>query len=77
MRKDDLIRMADERYGKGQGRFVYFSDLKNFRSCEDGLPRPLQLRPLQSDPGQGGGGGGGGEHQPRPGQPGGAALHKD
>ena len=31
MRKDDLIRMADERYGKGQGRFVYFSDLKNFR----------------------------------------------
>ena len=24
MRKDDLKRMADERYGKGQGRFVYF-----------------------------------------------------
>ena len=45
-------------------------------SDSDGLPRPLQLRPLQPDPGQGGGGGGG-ERQPHPGQPGGAALHKD
>ena len=36
----------------------------------------LQLRTLQPDPGQGGGGGGG-ERQPHPGQPGGAALHKD